>query len=50
MVLRGEIAIEQARVYASLARTVAQAVSTEVTRSRFLAEAPDLTFEPDEEE
>jgi hypothetical protein len=45
MVLRGEIELETARVYSGLARTVAQAMSTEVSRARFLAEEPDLSLE-----
>lgn len=49
MVLRGEIDLETARTFGGLARTVAQAMSTEVTRSRFLAEAPDLNFDEEEE-
>lgn len=44
-VLNGEIDLERARVYSGLARTVAQAMSTEVSRARFLAQVPDLTFE-----
>lgn len=45
MVLNGEIDIETARAYSSLARTVAQSVSLEVTRSRFLKEVPDLRLD-----
>lgn len=50
-VLNGEISIEEARAYASLARVVSQTVSVEVTRSRFLRTTPDLNFgEPRSEE
>lgn len=45
MVLNGEIDKETARTYSTLARVVAQATSIEVTRARFLKEAPDLTLE-----
>ena len=45
MVLKGEIDLERARVYSGLARTVAQAMSTEVSRARFLAQEPDLSLE-----
>lgn len=48
MVLTGEIELESARVYSGLARTVAQSMSTEVSRSRFLAQAPDLDLTEDE--
>jgi hypothetical protein len=36
--------LDRARLYASLARTTAQLVNSEVTRARFLREQPDLTF------
>lgn len=45
MVLNGEIDKETARTYSTLARVVAQAASIEVTRARFLKEAPDLSLE-----
>lgn len=45
MILNGEIDMEQARGYASLARVVAQAASVEVTRARFLKREPDLSLE-----
>lgn len=48
-VLNGEMELEAARVYSGLARTVAQAMSTEVSRARFLSQAPDLTFEKEDE-
>jgi hypothetical protein len=49
MVLNGEIDLDHARVYAGLARTVAQSISLEVTRARFLQTVPDLQLEYDEE-
>ncbi len=42
MILNDEISVEKGQSYASLARVVAQTVSSEVTRSRFLKEEPDL--------
>lgn len=44
-VLNGEVDLETARTYSSLARTVAQAVTAETTRARFIQKEPDLTFE-----
>lgn len=44
MVLNGDIDKETARTYSALARVVAQATSIEVTRARFLKEAPDLSL------
>lgn len=51
-VLNGEVqgdSLEAARLYAGLARTVAQAMTTEVQRARFLGLAPELNFEAPEE-
>lgn len=49
MVIRGDIDLDRARVYSGLARTVAQAASTEVSRARYLSSEPDLTLEdPDD--
>lgn len=45
MVLNGEMDGDTARLYSAVARTVAQALSTEVSRARFLAKEPDLTLE-----
>lgn len=50
MVLEGTIAIETARVYSSIARTVSQSVSIEVARARMLKSVPDLDFEVSEED
>ena len=47
MVLNGEIDVETARIYTAVARTVAQAMSTEVTRARFLQTEPDLELSED---
>lgn len=44
MVLNNGIDIDVARLYSAVARTVAQALSVEVTRSRFLRREPDLRF------
>lgn len=49
-VLNGGIDVEAARLYSSLARTVAATMSSEVTRARFLTQEPDLTFEAEVEE
>lgn len=45
LVLNGEIDLETARNYASLARVVSQTASIEVTRARFLKREPDLSLE-----
>lgn len=44
MVLNGDLDINTARIYSGIARTVAQAMSTEVSRARFLSELPNLSF------
>lgn len=44
MVLNGEADMEAAKTYASLARVVVQSASIQVTKSRFLREAPDLSL------
>lgn len=49
MILNGEMNIDDARAYASVARVVAQSMSSSVTQARFLKEAPDLSLEWDEE-
>jgi hypothetical protein len=43
--LNGEIDIEAARTYASIARVVVQAASSETTRARFVKEEPNLSLE-----
>jgi hypothetical protein len=45
MVLNGDMDPETARTYSALIRTVAQSMSTEVTRARSQKNVPDLTFE-----
>jgi hypothetical protein len=45
LVLNGEIDMETARGYASLARVVTQSVSIEVNRARILKREPDLSLE-----
>ena len=47
MVLNGTMDLDAARTYSSVARTVAQAMSTEVSRSRFLATEPSLDIPQD---
>jgi hypothetical protein len=42
MLLRGQIDFETARTYAAVARTVAQAMNTEVNRARLEQNMPDL--------
>lgn len=42
--LNGSIDPKLAATYASLARVVSQTISAQVTRARFLKEAPDLTL------
>lgn len=51
-VLNGTIDMDIARTYATLSRVLAQAMSVEVTKARFLKQAPDLRiddYELDEE-
>lgn len=45
MFLNDEIEREKAQTYSSIARTVAQALSTEVTRARAERSIPELTFD-----
>lgn len=47
MVLNGTMDLDAARTYSSVARTVAQAMSTEVSRSRFLQSEPSLDLPSD---
>lgn len=47
MVLNGTMDLESARTYSSVARTVAQAMSTEVSRARFVAIEPSLDLPND---
>lgn len=49
LVLRGEVDMDAGRLYASLARTVAQALSVEVTHARFLRMEPDLSLDDEPE-
>lgn len=44
-VLNGEIDLDVARTFSGLARVVAQSVSSEVTRSRFAKQTPDMSFD-----
>ena len=45
LLLNGEIELELARTYSAVARTVAQAMSTEVSRARFIQSEPSLALE-----
>lgn len=45
MILNGQIDMDVAKGYATLARVVAQSASIEVTRARFLKREPDLSLE-----
>lgn len=47
MILNGKIDLDTARAYSAIARTVAQAVTAETARARFLRSQPDLTLETD---
>lgn len=49
MILNGEIDLDTARTYSGVARTMAQVLSAEVYRSRFLQQAPDLTLDDEED-
>jgi hypothetical protein len=42
MLLNGEVDFETARTYAAVARTIAQAMNTEVNRARLEGTMPDL--------
>jgi hypothetical protein len=46
LLLNGEMDIETARTYSAVARTVAQAMSTEVSRARFVQSEPALELDP----
>lgn len=48
MVLNGDLSIDVARVYAALARSTVQALSVQVTKSRFAREIPDIDLEDEE--
>ena len=45
MILNGEISAETARLYIGAARAMAQVLSTEVYRARFLNQEPNLSLE-----
>jgi hypothetical protein len=47
LLLNGEIDVDVARTYSAVARTVAQAMSTEVSRARFVQSEPSLVLDPD---
>lgn len=42
LVLNGQIDLDQARTFSALARVVTQAMSLQITKSRFLKVEPDL--------
>lgn len=48
LILRDEIDLDKARAYSGVARTVAQAMTTETARARFLRSEPDLMFDDEE--
>lgn len=50
LVLNGEMDIERARIYGALVRGIAQMMSIEVTRARFLRTEPILTLTTPEDE
>lgn len=45
MVMNDKIGLDKARAYGNLARTLAQLVSAEVTRARFIGHEPDLSLD-----
>ena len=47
MLLNGRLDLETARAYATLTRTIAQTLSTEVSKARFLEKPPDLSLDED---
>lgn len=48
MVLNGEVDLDTARVYSGVARTMAQVLTAEVYRARFLGREPNLSLEDDD--
>lgn len=50
MMLNGDLDIDTARAYSSIARGIAQMMSINVTRARFLKTEPILEFDQDDEE
>lgn len=48
MILNGEIDLDRARAYSGVARTMAQVLSAEVYRARFLQREPNLSLEAEE--
>jgi hypothetical protein len=48
MYLNGEMSREETQTYSAVARTVAQALSTEVTRARAERQIPELTFDDEQ--
>lgn len=49
MMLNGDLDIDTARAYSSIARGIAQMMSINVTRARFLKTEPVLDFEEDDD-
>ena len=47
LLLNGKLDLETAKAYSAIARTVSQAVTAEVQRSRFLQTVPELAFDQD---
>ena len=45
MLLNGEIEPDKAQAYAGLSRVTAQALSSEITRARFVKEEPNMSLE-----
>lgn len=50
LVLKGELDLETGKVYASIARTAAQTITSQVMKARFLNKEPDLTFTYEDDE
>jgi hypothetical protein len=49
MILNGEIDLDVARVYSGVSRTMAQVLSAEVYRARYLQQEPNLSLEADDD-
>ena len=49
MILNGELDLDTARTYSGVARTMAQVLSAEVYRARFLQQAPDLSLDDEDD-
>lgn len=47
LLLNGKIGLDVAKAYSGILRSCAQTITAEITKARFLENAPDLTIEPE---